>query len=64
MAGRNARTNLLMPEAKFDGAGTNRGKARARWAQGEGLTEVELVGLLSMLRFDLPLGMVCYQEKL
>ncbi len=64
MAGRDARTGLLMPKAAIGGARSDRGKARARWAQEAGLTEAELIDLLSVLRFDLPLDMVWYQEKL
>lgn len=64
MAGRDARTGLLMPKASIGGARSDRGKARARWAQEAGLTEAELIDLLSVLRFDLPLDMVWYQENL
>ncbi|EQD84155.1 SAVED domain-containing protein [Saccharopolyspora erythraea] len=64
MAGRDARTGLLMPRAAVGGARSDRGKARARWAQEAGLTEAELIDLLSVLRFDLPLDMVWYQENL
>ncbi|GAA4300089.1 SAVED domain-containing protein [Actinomadura luteofluorescens] len=64
MAGRDARTGLLIPKAAMGGARSNRGKARARWAQEAGLTEAELIDLLSVLRFDLPLDMVWYQENL
>ncbi len=64
MAGRDSRTGLLMPKAAVGGAKSDRGKARARWAQEAGLTEAELIDLLSVLRFDLPLDMVWYQEHL
>ncbi|WP_405361970.1 SAVED domain-containing protein [Kitasatospora sp. NBC_00085] len=64
VAGRDARTGLLMPKAGTDGAGSNRGKARARWAQEAGLTEAELLDLLSVLRFDLSLDMAWFQEHL
>ncbi|MFB7475912.1 SAVED domain-containing protein [Kitasatospora sp. NPDC056184] len=64
VAGRDARTGLLMPKAAIGGARSDRGKARARWAQVAGLTEAELLDLLSVLRFDLPLDMVWYQENL
>lgn len=64
VAGRDARTGLLMPKAAIGGARSERGKARARWAQEAGLTEPELLNLLSVLRFDLPLDMTWYQEHL
>ncbi|MFC4329165.1 SAVED domain-containing protein [Streptomyces andamanensis] len=64
MAGRDARTGLLMPKAAVGGSNSLRGKARARWAQEAGMTEAELIDLLSVLRFDLPLDMVWYQENL
>ncbi|KOY58710.1 SAVED domain-containing protein [Streptomyces sp. XY332] len=64
VAGRDARTGLLIPKAAVGGARSDRGKARARWAQEAGLTEAELIGLLSVLRFDLPLDMGLYQENL
>jgi hypothetical protein len=64
MAGRDARTGLLMPKAAVGGAKSLRGKARARWAQEAGVTEAELIDLLSVLRFDLPLDMVRFQENL
>ncbi|MFJ9680974.1 SAVED domain-containing protein [Streptomyces sp. NPDC101194] len=64
VAGRDARTGLLMPKAAVGGARSDRGKARTRWAQEAGLTEAELIDLLSVLRFDLPLDMVWYQENL
>ncbi|GAA0927310.1 SAVED domain-containing protein [Streptomyces thermoalcalitolerans] len=64
LAGRDARTGLLMPKAALGGSRSDRGKARARWAQEAGLTEAELIELLSVLRFDLPLDMVWYQENL
>ncbi|NHI08648.1 hypothetical protein STPH2_4013 [Streptomyces sp. KO7888] len=64
VAGRDARTGLLMPKAAIGGAKSDRGKARAQWAQEAGLTETELIDLLSVLRFDLPLDVVWYQEKL
>ncbi|MFH9658591.1 SAVED domain-containing protein [Streptomyces sp. NPDC017248] len=64
LAGRDARTGLLMPKAAVGGSRSDRGKARARWAQEAGLTEAELIDLLSVLRFDLPLDMVWYQGNL
>ncbi|MDX2408750.1 SAVED domain-containing protein [Streptomyces microflavus] len=59
-----ARTGLLMPKAAIGGDGSNRGKARVRWAEEAGLTEVELLDLLSVLHFDLSVNMVKYQEHL
>ncbi|MFJ2186422.1 SAVED domain-containing protein [Kitasatospora sp. NPDC087861] len=64
VAGRDARTGLLMPKAAIGGPRSDRGKARAQWAQKAGLTETELLDLLSVLRFDLPLDMAWYQEHL
>lgn len=64
VAFRDARTGLLTPKAALDGPKSDRGKARTRWAQAAGLTEAELLDLLSVLRFDLPLDMVWYQENL
>ncbi|WP_329581347.1 SAVED domain-containing protein [Kitasatospora sp. NBC_01250] len=64
VAGRDARTGLVMPKAGTDGSRSNRGKARAWWAQEAGLTEAELLDLLSVLRFDLSLDMAWYQEHL
>jgi hypothetical protein len=64
VAGRDARTGLLMPKAAMGGPRSERGKARARWAQEAGLTEAELLDLLSVLRFDLPLDMTWYQEHM
>ncbi|MFD0022807.1 SAVED domain-containing protein [Streptomyces sp. NPDC058382] len=59
-----ARTGLLMPKAAIGGDKSNRGKARVRWAEEAGLTEVELLDLLSVLHFDLSVNMVKYQEHL
>ncbi|MEU0118544.1 SAVED domain-containing protein [Streptomyces bobili] len=64
VAHRDARTGLLMPKAAVGGARSDRAKARTRWAKEAGLTEAELIDLLSVLRFDLPLDMVWYQENL
>ncbi|MFJ5673973.1 SAVED domain-containing protein [Streptomyces sp. NPDC093097] len=64
MAGRDARTGLLMPKAGVGGVRSDRGKARARWAQEAGLTEAELMDLLLVLRFDLALDIVRHEEKL
>ncbi|WP_026454396.1 SAVED domain-containing protein [Saccharomonospora iraqiensis] len=64
IAGRDARTGLLLPKAALGTAKSARGKARARWAQEAGLTEAELINLLSVLRFDLARDMAWYQEYL
>lgn len=64
VAGRDARTGFLMPKAAMGGPKSNRGKARAKWAQEAGLTEAELIDLLSVLRFDLSLDMGLYQDNL
>lgn len=64
LVGRDARTGLLMPKADSGTAKSDRGKARSRWAQAADLTEAELIDLLSVLRFDLPLDVVWYQEHL
>ncbi|MFG3053608.1 SAVED domain-containing protein [Kitasatospora sp. NPDC048239] len=64
VAVRDARTGLLMPKAAAGGPNSKLGKARARWAQAAGLTEIELGELLSALRFDLAQDMVRYQETL
>ncbi|MFJ8561910.1 MULTISPECIES: SAVED domain-containing protein [Streptomyces] len=59
-----ARTGLLMPKAGVGGDKSDRGKARARWAEEAALTETELLDLLSVLHFDLSVNMVKYQEYL
>ncbi|MEV8099142.1 SAVED domain-containing protein [Kitasatospora sp. NPDC085879] len=61
---RDARTGLLMPKAATGGPRSKLGLARARWADAVGLTEAELLELLSTLRFDLAQDMVRYQEHL
>ncbi|MGH3188904.1 MAG: SAVED domain-containing protein [Streptosporangiaceae bacterium] len=53
IAGRDARTRLLLPRAGDGGPGSARGKERAAWAKAAGLTEAELLDLLAVLDFDL-----------
>jgi len=50
---RDSRTQLLMPKAGQLGPASLRGQARARWALGAGLSEQELLQLLSCLHFDI-----------
>lgn len=50
---RDSRTALLMPKAGFQTGASARGAARARWAEGTGLTQDELLRMFSVLRFDL-----------
>lgn len=52
LAGRDARTGLLLPRAAEQGAKSARGKQRAIWAAHTGLPEPALLELLSVLRFD------------
>jgi hypothetical protein len=52
LAGRDARTGLLMPAGGEQTHRSDRGKLRARWADAAGLTEERLLALLSVLRFD------------
>jgi SMODS-associated and fused to various effectors sensor domain len=53
IAGRDARTRLLLPSAEHSGPNSARGKARAAWAAAAELTEAELLELLGVLHFDL-----------
>ena len=53
IAGRDARTGLLLPHAADRGPRSRRGRARAWWAAAAGLTEPDLLDLLAVLRFDL-----------
>lgn len=53
IAGRDARTRLLLPVAGRDGPRSRRGAARTTWAAAAGLSEPELFELLGVLRFDL-----------
>ena len=50
---RDARTRRLLPKAAARGPQSDRGKARAAWAQAAGLTQAELLDLLAVLDFDL-----------
>ena len=53
ISGRDARTRLLLPHASQGGPRSERGKARASWAEAADLTENELLDLLAVLDFDL-----------
>ena len=61
---RDARTGLLMPKAGGGGPKSRLGLARARWAKEAGLTEDELLALLSVLRFDWARDLVRFEETL
>lgn len=50
---RDARTRLLLPKAAEGGPQSARGKTRRTWSQAAGLTEPELLELLTVLDFDL-----------
>lgn len=50
---RDSRTQLLVPKAARQGPRSKKGQARARWAEGAGLSEEKLLDLLKVLRFDL-----------
>ena len=52
LAGRDARTGLLMPAAGEQTSRSARGQLRADWAAASGLTEERLLSMLSALRFD------------
>lgn len=53
VAGRDARTGLLLPKAAGQTAASDRGKARGAWADSAGIDEGRLLELLSVLHFDL-----------
>lgn len=53
IAGRDARTGLLLPHAADGGPRSRRGQARVGWAAAAGITEPALLELLAVLRFDL-----------
>lgn len=53
LAGRDARTQLLLPRAGEGGQRSAVGKARRQWASSVGIDEKELLDLLGVLRFDL-----------
>ena len=53
LAGRDSRTQLLVPRAGKGGSGSAVGKARAHWAASAGVDNDELLELLGVLRFDL-----------
>jgi hypothetical protein len=52
IAGRDARTRLLVPKAAAGGPQSIVGKARTTWASAVGLSEAELLELLAVLDFD------------
>jgi hypothetical protein len=53
LAGRDSRTQLLVPRAGEGGPRSAVGKARAQWASSSGVGDDELLDLLGVLRFDL-----------
>jgi hypothetical protein len=61
---RDSRTQLLVPKAAQQGPRSKRGQARGRWAEGTGLDEDTLLGLLKVLRFDLARDVVHLHERL
>jgi len=62
IAGRDARTGLLLPHGAAGGPGSRHGRARAHWAAAAGLTEPDLLELLALLRFDLARDPIHLQE--
>ncbi|MFD3804430.1 hypothetical protein ACFWTC_12535 [Streptomyces sp. NPDC058619] len=64
IAVRDSRTQLLLPKAADGTARSKTGKARTRWAENAGLSEIELHGLLSCLRFDVSRELPHVQEQL
>lgn len=64
IAGRDSRTQLLMPRAAEGGPKSAVGQARTRWAASAALTETELRDLLSHLRFDVARDLTHVQERL
>ncbi|WP_221776756.1 SAVED domain-containing protein [Rhodococcus aetherivorans] len=63
VAGRDARTGLLVPMAREGGPKSDRAKAREQWATAAGLTVEELMQLLGILRFDLARDVGLVEEK-
>ncbi|MGW3009555.1 hypothetical protein ACWC9R_12065 [Streptomyces sp. NPDC001219] len=61
---RDSRTQLLVPKAAQQGRRSKKGQARGRWAEGAGLSEEELLGLLKVLRFDLARDVMHLHEHL
>jgi hypothetical protein len=53
LAGRDARTQLLLPRAGEGGEGSAVGRTRRRWASSAGIDDDELLDLLGLLRLDL-----------
>ena len=62
IAGRDARTGLLLPHGAAGGPSSRQGRARAHWAAAAELTEPELLELLALLRFDLARDPIHLQE--
>ncbi len=52
LAGRDSRTQLLVPRASEGGPRSAVGKARARWASSAAINDDELLDLLEVTRFD------------
>lgn len=52
IAGRDARTKLLLPRASTQGPSSQRGQARAAWATAADLDPIHLLQLLEVLVFD------------
>jgi hypothetical protein len=53
ISSRDTRTGLLVPRGAAGGPQSERGQARAKWADSIGVSEPELLDLLGALRFDL-----------
>jgi uncharacterized protein YidB (DUF937 family) len=53
IAGRDARSRLLLPNAALGGPGTKRGRARESWAQNARLNQEQLLAMLEIWEFDL-----------
>ncbi len=62
ISSRDARTRRLLPRAGEGGPRSERGKARASWAEAADLTETELLELLAVLDFDLARDRVHLEE--
>lgn len=52
VAGRDARSGLLLPKAALGSARSALGKQRRAWAEAAGITEAELLDLLAVLKFE------------
>ncbi len=62
LAGRDARTNLLMPAAAAGGAQSARGKLRAVWEATTGLSPEELLRFLRVLHLDVARDLAYVEE--